>query len=441
AGEFIPATLGLLGPGGRFIEIGKSDDWDAARVREGFPSVEYTRLYLGEVTAADPARMRERLQGLLGDVSTGSLTALPRRLYPVERAEEAFRCMAQGHHVGKIVITQAVAPVIRGDASYLVTGGLGGLGLAAAEWLAAEGARHLVLLGRSAPQAEAHAVLDRLRAQGVQVEPAQADVADAGQLARVLGDLAARLPPLRGVIHAAGRVDDGTLAELEPSRFATVLAPKVRGAWNLHRQTAGLPLDFFVLFSAGAALLGAPGQGNYAAANSFMDGLAHLRAVRGLPALSVNWGSWSGTGMAAKVDEQHRRRWAAMGLRMIEPVEGVRMLGAMLRDNRAASSPRSRWTAHACRRRAGPFSPACASPRPGAAAPTPRRPWTCAGFSRRRTPRRPDVLLSRISPASSSRCWRWARAHRSTRGARSWKWGSTRSWRWSCATACTRPSA
>ena len=125
---------------------------------------------------------------------------------------------------------------------------------------------------------------------------AQADVADAAQLARVIAHIE---PPLRGVLHAAGVVDDGMLTGLSVERFAPVMAPKVRGTWNLHVQTANSPLDFFVMFSSGAALLGSPGQANYAAANTFMDALAHRRRARGAHALSINWGSWAGVGMAA----------------------------------------------------------------------------------------------------------------------------------------------
>jgi aryl carrier-like protein len=143
------------------------------------------------------------------------------------------------------------------------------------------------------------------------------------------------MPRLRGLVHAAGVVDDGMLTELDMDRFTRVMLPKVRGTWNLHQATAHLALDFFVCFSSGAALMGSPGQGNYAAANSFLDALAHVRRSHGRHALSINWGSWSEVGMAAEVGEQHRRRWASMGLGMIAPEEGMRMLRQMLRSARA----------------------------------------------------------------------------------------------------------
>ena len=337
AGDFIPESLRMLRSGGHFIEIGKTGIWDKAKVAEEFPGVHYHPLYLGEVAAARPEFVRDMLRDLLADFERGVLKPLPQRLYPIERAEDAFRYMGQGHHVGKIVITQHHAPRVRADASYLITGGLTGLGLVTARWLAEEGARQLVLVGRRAPSAEAEVAIDTLRAMGVQVRVAQTDVADAAQVHALVDSLDGRgdMARLRGVVHAAGVIDDATLAELDPARFAPVLAPKVQGSWNLHQATAGLALDFFVCFSSGAALMGSPGQGNYAAANSFMDALAQERAATGQHALSINWGSWAEVGMAAGLGETHHRRWAAMGLGMITPEDGMRMLARMLSGARS----------------------------------------------------------------------------------------------------------
>jgi len=335
AGDFIPESLSLLRPGGHFIEIGKTGIWDPAKVAEVYPGRHYHPLYLGEIAAARPEYVKGMLQEVLGDIGRGELRALPARCWPLDEAEAAFRFMGQGHHTGKIVITQSPAPVIRADASYLVTGGLGGLGLACASGLADAGARHLTLLGRKAPGKAALQAIDALRARGVAVRVASADVADAQALAHVL-EPAEGQPPLRGVLHAAGTVDDAMLAALDSDRFFGVMAPKVSGSWNLHALTAKTPLDFLVCFSSGASLLGSPGQGNYAAANAFMDALAHRRRSCGRHALAINWGSWSGAGMAESVDASHRRRWAALGLSMIEPAEGVGMLMRLLQANRHA---------------------------------------------------------------------------------------------------------
>jgi hypothetical protein len=146
----------------------------------------------------------------------------------------------------------------------------------------------------------------------------------------VLRDIADTMPPLRGIMHAAGVLDDAMLADQNADRFRRVMAPKVSGTWNLHEQTATLGLDFFVMFSSGAALMGSPGQGNYAAANAFMDALAHVRHALGLPALSINWGSWADVGMAAGVSAEHQRRWESMGLQLIAPEQGMQMLHDVL---------------------------------------------------------------------------------------------------------------
>ena len=194
------------------------------------------------------------------------------------------------------------------DKTYLVTGGAGGLGLKVACWMAEHGARNLLLIGRRAPSEDVARELAALRDRGVRVEFRSADVAAKAQLARVFRELGTQMPALGGVVHAAGVLEDSVVANVTPDRLAKVLAPKVEGTWNLHELTAGLRLDFFVMFSSFASVTGSPGQAAYAAANTFMDQLAHYRNLRGLPALSVNWAGWAGSGMAARVDAEVRHR-------------------------------------------------------------------------------------------------------------------------------------
>jgi NAD(P)-dependent dehydrogenase (short-subunit alcohol dehydrogenase family)/acyl carrier protein len=182
----------------------------------------------------------------------------------------------------------------------LITGGHGGLGLAVARWLVEKGARNLVLLSRSGATPAGEKVVAELTAQGASVATIRADISNQSDLARALAEIRETMPPIRGVIHAAGVLDDHLILNLDAKSFRHVLAPKVLGAWNLHVLSADLPLDFFVLFSSVASVLGSPGQGNYAAANAFLDGLAHDRRSRGLPCLSINWGSWAEVGMAAR---------------------------------------------------------------------------------------------------------------------------------------------
>ena len=217
---------------------------------------------------------------------------------------------------------------LRAEGTYLITGGLGGLGLQLARRLAERGARHLVLVGRHDPSALAQDVIKSLQAMAVEVLALRADVADARAVAGVLAQITQAFPPLLGVIHAAGVLDDGVVSKQTWTRFANVLRPKLAGAWNLHVLTRDIPLDFFVLFSSAAALLGSPGQASYAAANAFLDALAQRRRALGLPALSINWGPWAGTGMAGHDDTA--RRWAAVGLAPIDPDLGFDTLEYLL---------------------------------------------------------------------------------------------------------------
>jgi acyl transferase domain-containing protein len=219
---------------------------------------------------------------------------------------------------------------IRADGAYLVTGGLGSLGLEVAAWLVRNGARALVLAARHAPGERAREAIAALERDGAHVLALEVDVADRGALAAALDYAARELPPLRGVVHAAGVLDDGVVLMQTPERFAAVMAPKVRGTWNLHALTAREPLDFFVTFSSVAAVLGSPGQSNYAAANAYMDALARVRRARGLPALSVAWGPWSGAGMAASLAQRSSRQWIPAGVTALAAGEALALLGDLL---------------------------------------------------------------------------------------------------------------
>ncbi len=222
---------------------------------------------------------------------------------------------------------------IRSDVAYLITGGLGGLGLVSAHWLAAQGARHLVLAGRKGPSENVQRAINEIRSQGVGVHIAQADISQREQVEKLLEHIQTTMPPLRGIIHAAGVLDDGILLEQTWSRFTTVMAPKIDGVWNLHTLTSDSALDFFILFSAGASVLGSAGQGNYVAANAFLDGMAHYRRSCGLPAQSINWGRWAEVGMATSLDDKNQRRHDAHGLGSIKPSEGTMIMEQIITRN------------------------------------------------------------------------------------------------------------
>ncbi|WP_129674294.1 type I polyketide synthase [Candidatus Chloroploca sp. Khr17] len=331
AGDVVPRSLELLRAGGRFLELGKRDHLTASQVAGLDRQIAYHVIDWGDEARSDPALIRRLLLDVLDSVGRGELPPLPLRVFPLEEAAAAFRFMAQARHIGKVIVTHAntgVAAAISADATYLITGGLSGLGLLTARWLAERGARHLALMGRRAAGDEALATLAELAHMGTQVMTVSGDVAQAGDVAGALARIEAEMPPLRGIIHAAGVLDDGAVTQQTWPRFRHTLAPKVDGAMHLHAQTVGKHLDFFVLYSSAAALLGSPGQSNHAAANSYLDALAHRRRADGLPALSINWGAWSEVGAAVSTGTVERI--GTHGLGAIAPAQGLALLGRML---------------------------------------------------------------------------------------------------------------
>jgi NADPH:quinone reductase-like Zn-dependent oxidoreductase/acyl carrier protein len=324
-GEFIPRSLELLRPGGCFLEIGKTDLWNPERVARVNPHATYFPIALDRMMAEEPALVGRLLREVFDDFRAGTLQPPPIQTFSIRDAVPAFRHLAQARHIGKVVLTQdevgGAGPAVRPDGSYLVTGGLGALGLRVARRLAERGARYLVLAGRGEPSAEARAAVAEMERGGVRVVVARADVARPADVSRLVAEAAA-LAPLRGVVHAAGVLDDGALVRQSWSRFRAVLAPKLAGARNLDRLSRGQPLDFFVCFSSAAALVGSPGQGNYAAANAALDALVHRRRSEGLSALSVNWGPWAGGGMA--------EGWGGRGITPLTPDTALDTLESLL---------------------------------------------------------------------------------------------------------------
>ena len=223
---------------------------------------------------------------------------------------------------------------VRSDATYLVTGGLGGLGLVIARWLADRGAGTIVLFGRTPPGAEAEVAIADMRRSGVDVRVSLGDVRLRDDLRRAI-DEGGGTGRLRGVIHAAGVLEDALLAGQSAPGFERVMGPKIEGAWNLHALTEALDLDFFVMCSAAATLFGSPGQANYASANAFLDALAGVRRARGLAAVSVAWGAWADVGMAARLGGRERGRWAASGVGLIDPARGILALEHALESDAA----------------------------------------------------------------------------------------------------------
>ncbi|WP_165360758.1 type I polyketide synthase [Candidatus Chloroploca sp. Khr17] len=345
--DFISDSFAVLATGGCFLEIGKRGIWTLAQAAEVRPDVRYLPYDLGDVLRDEPQLIKTMLQELLAAIAHGTLAPLPLRAFSAEATVEAFRYMSQAKHIGKVVVTHrpsAWQGLVRPEGAYLITGGLGGLGLRVAAWLAERGAGQITLVGRREPSPQALAAITALREAGTEVQILAADVADPADVTRIIATIAATGKPLRGIFHAAGTLDDGVLSQQAWSRFVTVFAPKVAGSWNLHAATLDAPLDHFVLFSSASALLGNAGQANYAAANAFLDALAHARRAAGLPAVSLNWGAWAEVGMAAALDAGHQGQIAGRGIELIDQARGVLALERALAsgDAQAAVLP-VRW--------------------------------------------------------------------------------------------------
>ncbi|MEU7146382.1 SDR family NAD(P)-dependent oxidoreductase, partial [Nocardia sp. NPDC046473] len=330
--EFLDASLRTTAAHGRFIEMGKTDPRDSQELSREFPTIEYRAYDL--IRDAGAERIQQMLAEVLELFRVGALRVRPVRVWDVARAPEAFRFMREGRHIGKNVLrVDGSAPMWDAQGTVLITGGSGVLGsMLARHVVGVHGVRRVLLVSRRGACAEGFAVLreELLSAGAVSVVAVAADVADRGQLAAVLAGVDPAFP-VRVVVHTAGVLDDGVITSLTPEQVDRVLAPKVAAAWHLHELTRDLDLRGFVLYSSVSGVLGSPGQGNYAAANAFLDGLAHYRRGLGLPATSLAWGLWEqASGMTGHLQSSDRERMNRGGLVAMTGGEGHELLDRAL---------------------------------------------------------------------------------------------------------------
>ncbi len=341
AGPAMLATLRLVKPFGRFIEVGKRDYLDNTHValRPFVRNITYAGVDLDDLLRHDPAAAGRMMQALTAGFERGDLRPPPYVVFEGDEAAAAFRTMQASEHVGKVVVRPPLSarPEPKSDihrvraGAYLVVGGASGLGLETALWLAGRGATTIIIASRrGSVDARGAERIEDCRRSGVAVQVERLDVTDAEQVSALVARIEASGEPLRGVVHAAVHLDDGLIAGLEPDRLRAVLRVKVDGAVNLDQATRRSSLDFFLLYSSAAALVGSPGQGAYVAANSFLEGLATLRRRQGRPALAIGWGAVGDAGMVARDKALGERLRRTTGVSAIKSSEAMAFLGRIL---------------------------------------------------------------------------------------------------------------
>jgi len=335
AGEAMERTIACLRPFGRFVELGKRDyaSNTHAGLRPFRKNLSYFGVDVDQLVGARRSFGERVFRTMMRNFDTGTYHPLPHSVYRASDTLQAFALMQHSHHIGKVVVEppklDAVPAgtkpfVVDPDRTHVLTGAFGGFGLEAARWLVDRGARHLVMIGRrGATSPEAKSALADWRARGIVVQAEACDVSQFRAMERLFRNLAAEMPPVCGVIHAAMVLDDAIIPNLDVARFNRVLQPKVRGAENLDRVTRGLDLDYFVLFSSVTTLVGNPGQANYVAANAYMEGLARRRRQQGLPALAVGWGPIIDVGVVAQNEKLQAN------LKKLTGVSGMRARDAL----------------------------------------------------------------------------------------------------------------
>ncbi len=335
ADRFVDRSFDVIGQNGRFLEIGKRGIWDADRVASLNRGIHYFVVDWSVDARTDPTFIASIFRRLMAEFDRGELQPLPYRVFPLREAKAAFRYMAQGRHTGKIILSHeeglrlgTTKTTIHGQGTYLITGGLSGIGLMTGQWLVERGAKQIVLTARHAPGSQAKEAVQVMEERGANVLVSQTDVSDEQAMKHLLAEVRLKMPPLCGVIHSAGALDDGVLLHQTRDRFRAVFSPKVRGSLILDRLTKDDPLEFFVLYSSIATVFGSPGQASYVAANAFMDALAGLRVAAGKPCTAINWGAWAGAGVAVNRGVTNRARESGYGV--IDPRSGFRALEAAI---------------------------------------------------------------------------------------------------------------
>ena len=317
SGEAINRNFQILKPFGRFLELGKRDFYENTKIglRPFRNNISYFGIDADQLLQVHSEFTKKMYLEMMSLFSEGILHPLPYKAFEADDVVDAFRYMQQSRQIGKIVITyrnginkihypkqeRPKSLCLSPQSTYLITGGLSGLGLKTAEWLAKKGAKHLVLISRSgASTKEAKMTIAQLEANGVKVYASSCDITNKCEISKLFTEIAEKMPALKGIIHSATVIDDGLILNTDVVQIKRVLAPKVLGAYHLHNLSLNLPLDYFILFSSATTLFGNPGQANYVAANNCLEALAEQRRTNGLPATCIAWGAIDDVGFLAR---------------------------------------------------------------------------------------------------------------------------------------------
>lgn len=331
SGDFINKSLSLLAPGGCFIEIAARNILQPEQFQSLCPGRSYFIIDLNQEIQKNPNLIQSLFQQIREHFDSQNYQIPPLNAFAREKVVDAFRYMQQARHIGKIVVTQQSLEAritLDQEGTYMVTGGLGGLGLLIVDWLVECQVQNLVLVSRRDPSESKRSRLEALARKGVNVVVVRADVSDYQAMESAIRSIQQSHPPLKGIVHAAGVIDDGVIEGQSWQKFVNAMKSKVQGSWNLHQLTQSDALDFFVLFSSAASMLGSPGQANYSAANAFLDGLAHYRQSLGLPGQSLNLGAVMQVGKAAELGADVRMKHQGLGA--INPQQVVKVLEGLL---------------------------------------------------------------------------------------------------------------
>jgi len=349
AGEAVARNLSVLKPFGRFLELGKRDFYENNKIalRPFRNNISYFGIDADQLMVERSALSSQLFKEMMVLFEEGALRPLPHRVFPASRVADAFRYMQQSRQIGKVVVSfngempaaqqqEARLPELNlsANAAYMVTGGLRGLGLKTASWLADKGAKILVLLGRSGMTDEAVEVIAGLEASDVKVHVKSVDVSDLAQMEIVFKEIKQELPPLAGIVHAAAVIDDSLIKDMNSEQMHKVFAPKLLGAWNLHQLSKDLLLEFFVLYSSATTYFGNPGQANYVAANSYLESLAGYRQSSGLPALALSLGPISDAGFLERNEAVKEALQSRMGGVSLSSDQALVMLEKLLASDR-----------------------------------------------------------------------------------------------------------